>query len=735
MDAAVIIPTRRRPAYLDVALAGVMPQARARGIRCSSSTTGPTRDPAVAEGPRRAVRRGPRPAAGSTARATRALRRRARPGVAAVPRRRRRRGAGVAGAMLLGAAEASGDVGFLTGPVRARFEDHPLRGCGRERPPVTSLDLGPDDADSPVAWGVNMGVRRALLDRVGPWDETLVNGGDEEELQARSGARIRYLARAAVDHRRAGDDARLGALCRAQRARGRAARRFDAARGRAPALRAELRVLAGCLGHLVRYRCPQGLVMAAHTLGRIEEAWDPTPRPAEDFLSGASGTVGGWRGRAAAGQDRLLDLRAALEVRGPRRPAAGPRRRVLVLAVERPGSAFPAARAELERSRHDVTVATTGLGGRGKFQNLNALLAAHDLAAFDWVLVVDDDVVLPRRFLDAFRLPRDGPAARPARPSPPLPRGVAAHPPASRGARARHDVRGDRARDRHPPDGLRRAAPVPGPADGLGPGRPLGRGGRRPGVEDGDRGRHPDPARDARGRGLRPGGGGRRGARVPRRAPVPHAGRRAVRVCVVAEYYPRAHDPVLGIWAHRQALAARDAGAEVHVVVLHRPIPPLSTPRAELPGAALRLLRHPRRRVLDGLEVDYVPFAAPPRPGHYGTWGAWAAPSLAVHLRRLRRRFRFDLVHAHYAIPGGDAVRRAWPRAPLVVSAHGGDGLYDGLRTPNVARAFSAARLVLCNSQGTAERAGGPAPRAPGSSTWAPTFLRSCRASARSRRS
>jgi hypothetical protein len=73
-----------------------------------------------------------------------------------------------------------------------------------------------------------------------------------------------------------------------------------------------------------------------------------------------------------------------------------------MIGVERPGSAFPAARAELERSGHDVTVVTTGLGGRGKFQNLNALLAGHDLAAFDWVLVVDDDVALPRRFLDAF---------------------------------------------------------------------------------------------------------------------------------------------------------------------------------------------------------------------------------------------------------------------------------------------------------------------------------------------
>jgi len=47
-----------------------------------------------------------------------------------------------------------------------------------------------------------------------------------------------------------------------------------------------------------------------------------------------------------------------------------------------------------------------------------------------------------------------------------------------------------------------------------------------------------------------------------------------MRVAVVAEFYPRAHDPVLGVWAHRQALAAREAGAEVSVFVLHRVVPP-----------------------------------------------------------------------------------------------------------------------------------------------------------------
>jgi teichuronic acid biosynthesis glycosyltransferase TuaC len=154
-----------------------------------------------------------------------------------------------------------------------------------------------------------------------------------------------------------------------------------------------------------------------------------------------------------------------------------------------------------------------------------------------------------------------------------------------------------------------------------------------------------------------------------------------MRVAIVSEFYPRSTDPVLGVWAHRQAMAARDAGADVRVLVLHRPIPPLRTlregPRAAA-AAARELLRQPRRAELDGLQVEYVPFVSPPRPRSYGTWGAYAAPSIGMALRRLRRSFPFDLVHAHNAVPAGEAVRRARISAPLVISVHGGDVFHTG---------------------------------------------------------
>lgn len=185
-----------------------------------------------------------------------------------------------------------------------------------------------------------------------------------------------------------------------------------------------------------------------------------------------------------------------------------------------------------------------------------------------------------------------------------------------------------------------------------------------------------------------------------------------MKVAVVAEFYPRQADPVIGVWAHRQTLAARAAGAELKVFVLHRWVPP----RAAVAGgsrSASRALREltsePRHQRRDGIDVTYVPYVSPPRRRSYPSWGAWAAPPLALALRRLRRSFDFDLVHAHNAVPAADAVARARLGVPLVVSVHGGDVLHTARRDASaqaaVARGLGAARLVLANSRGIAELA------------------------------
>jgi glycosyltransferase involved in cell wall biosynthesis len=187
-----------------------------------------------------------------------------------------------------------------------------------------------------------------------------------------------------------------------------------------------------------------------------------------------------------------------------------------------------------------------------------------------------------------------------------------------------------------------------------------------------------------------------------------------MRVCVVAEYYPRRRDPVLGVWAHRQALAARDAGAEVSVLALERPLPSAATLRSAARGRPGRLgrelrgfARQPRRDVLDGIEVEYVRFASPPRERAYADWHRWARRPLRRALERAYARRPFDLVHAHYAhLAGAAALPWAADRGlPLAVSVHGGDLLAPMLAAPaaraTVAAVLRASAVTMCNSRAT----------------------------------
>ena len=161
------------------------------------------------------------------------------------------------------------------GPLRARLEGPAPRSCGRELPPITTLDLGRDDVETDLVWSANMLLRRSALELAGGFDESLPTGGDEEEWLRRlagRGGQVFYIAAAAIDHRRVGDDARLRSLMRSAYSRGYNLRGFDEAHAKAPGVGHELRVLAGCGWHNVRRGCPQGLIMGAHSAGRLKRA-------------------------------------------------------------------------------------------------------------------------------------------------------------------------------------------------------------------------------------------------------------------------------------------------------------------------------------------------------------------------------------------------------------------------------------------------------------------------------
>src|SRR3954471_17764890 len=186
--AAVILPTAGRPAYLDVALTSIVEQAQAFGADVLVVDDGPsaaTRAAAARHGARYVAHDRPR---GLNAARNTGARETTAPLLAYVDDDVAVRPGWLA-ALIVADAALPADVGVLTGPILARFEDHPLPLCGREDPPITHLDLGPQDRDCDHAWGANMAVRRAAFQRVGPFDETRELYGDEQEWQARLKAR------------------------------------------------------------------------------------------------------------------------------------------------------------------------------------------------------------------------------------------------------------------------------------------------------------------------------------------------------------------------------------------------------------------------------------------------------------------------------------------------------------------------------------------------------------------
>ena len=269
--ASIVIPTRDRPDYLEVTLASVMPQARAAGAEVLVVDDG---DDALTAGvtERHGARLLRAPASGANAARNAGIA--AAVGdpivlidddVQAPP--------GWLAAMLLGAAQTP-ERDVFGGPIRARLEGG-LRSCGRESAPITALDLGSEDRDVELVWSANMAMRRGAWELVGPFDETIVGRGEEEDWQwryAARGGRVRYLAAAGLDHRRTRADSTVGRLSNASYRLGRSARSYDVRRGREPSFGGELRTLAGCIWHIARRRCLNGVVLVAHSAGRVREA-------------------------------------------------------------------------------------------------------------------------------------------------------------------------------------------------------------------------------------------------------------------------------------------------------------------------------------------------------------------------------------------------------------------------------------------------------------------------------
>jgi glycosyltransferase involved in cell wall biosynthesis len=156
---------------------------------------------------------------------------------------------------------------------------------------------------------------------------------------------------------------------------------------------------------------------------------------------------------------------------------------------------------------------------------------------------------------------------------------------------------------------------------------------------------------------------------VRREPEVGDNARRELRLLVLARNYPNPEFPVLGLWTQGLVRCATSF-AQVKVIAPVAYAPPLP-PLRQL--AEYRRHRGVPSRRFDG-DVEILHPRMLVGPG-YSThqleslsYGAAVAPLM----RRLRRRFPFDLIHAHFTYP--DGVVACWLGArygvPVVISEH-----------------------------------------------------------------
>lgn len=82
------------------------------------------------------------------------------------------------------------------------------------------------------------------------------------------------------------------------------------------------------------------------------------------------------------------------------------RQKILVVGVEVParGNALNRITRQLVASRHDVIVSTVPMKPKGKFENVDEAIRAAKTALddVDWLMIIDDDVALPKNFTDDY---------------------------------------------------------------------------------------------------------------------------------------------------------------------------------------------------------------------------------------------------------------------------------------------------------------------------------------------
>lgn len=150
------------------------------------------------------------------------------------------------------------------------------------------------------------------------------------------------------------------------------------------------------------------------------------------------------------------------------------------------------------------------------------------------------------------------------------------------------------------------------------------------------------------------------------------------KVLVISHMFPTPVNEVSGIFVHSQCVALQKQGIEVHVICPTPCFPfyPKWKKYRSITGTT----------EVNGVPVTYVPTTMIPGGKFFDRYGSFYVKSIRKAVYDLKKKFDFELIHAHAAFPDGYAggVFAKELGVPQITSLHGSDIMVYPKRHPKI---------------------------------------------------
>jgi len=145
-----------------------------------------------------------------------------------------------------------------------------------------------------------------------------------------------------------------------------------------------------------------------------------------------------------------------------------------------------------------------------------------------------------------------------------------------------------------------------------------------------------------------------------------------MKILIISHMYPSTFNEVNGIFVHQQVKEFKKQGCKVKVV---SPIPWTPFPIKYLSKKWKKYSEIPQKMIWEGIEVYYPRYLEFPKALFFASSGKRMYKGFKKTIKEIYRDFRFDIIHAHVALPDGYAgmlIAQNYKK-PLVVTIHGQD--------------------------------------------------------------